>query len=76
MPRLLHVGAINVCTSVFAFHFVGGFFSREAHHGFKGFWAEYVACRLFAQLMLLAATVCALGCSYGPRVLVRCRVRA
>ena len=55
LSRLLPVGAINVCTSVFAFHFVGGFFSREAHHGFKGFWAEYVACRLFAQLMLLAA---------------------
>eukprot|EP00308_Calcidiscus_leptoporus_P026052 CAMPEP_0119388282 /NCGR_PEP_ID=MMETSP1334-20130426/104335_1 /TAXON_ID=127549 /ORGANISM="Calcidiscus leptoporus, Strain RCC1130" /LENGTH=147 /DNA_ID=CAMNT_0007410223 /DNA_START=81 /DNA_END=521 /DNA_ORIENTATION=+ len=41
--------------SVFLYHFLLGFFSPARHHSFKGFWAEYVACRLFAQLMLLAA---------------------
>ena len=53
--RLLHVGAINLCMSVFGYHFMIGFFSSSRHHSFKGFWAEYAACRMFAQLMLLAA---------------------
>ena len=41
--------------SVFGYHFMIGFFSSSRHHSFKGFWAEYAACRMFAQLMLLAA---------------------
>mmetsp|Transcript_48563 Transcript_48563/g.134702 ORF Transcript_48563/g.134702 Transcript_48563/m.134702 type:complete len:178 (+) Transcript_48563:266-799(+) len=41
--------------SVFTFHFTLGFFSPSRHHAFKGFWAEYSACRLFAQLMQLAS---------------------
>ena len=53
--RLLHVGTINLCMSVFGYHFMIGFFSSSRHHSFKGFWAEYAACRMFAQLMLLAA---------------------
>ncbi|KAL1498730.1 hypothetical protein AB1Y20_014040 [Prymnesium parvum] len=53
--RLLHVAAINLCMSVFTYHFVLGFFSPSRHHSFKGFWAEYSACRLFAQLMLLTS---------------------
>ena len=39
--------------SVFGYHFIAGFF--VAGHSFKGFWAEYAACRLFAQLIMLAA---------------------
>jgi hypothetical protein len=52
--RLLHVLTIQVCMSVFVFHFLVGFF-LPGDHSHKGFWAEYCACRLFCQLMLLAA---------------------
>ena len=41
--------------SVFIFHFMLGFFVPRRHHAYKGFWSEYSACRLFAQLMLLAS---------------------
>lgn len=49
------MGAIFVCLSVFTFHFVLGFFVTGGNHSYRGFWAEYAACRLFAALMLLAA---------------------
>jgi hypothetical protein len=52
--RLLHVLTIQICMSVFVFHFLLGFFS-PGDHSHKGFWSEYAACRLFCQLMLLAA---------------------
>lgn len=53
--RLLHICAIQVCMSVFTFHFMVGFLSQAKHHSFKAFWSEYTACRLFAQLMMMAA---------------------
>ena len=58
--------------SVFGYHFMIGFFSSSRHHSFKGFWAEYAACRMFAQLMLLAA----LQVSPSPRVRVSIGVAA
>ena len=33
--RLLHVGTINLCMSVFGYHFMIGFFSSSRHHSFK-----------------------------------------
>lgn len=64
--RLLHIVAIKVCMSVFSFHFLVGFLSKAKHHSFKGFWSEYTACRLFAQLMMLASIQ---SCFAQPEIL-------
>jgi len=56
--RLLHIGCIAGCLNYFLFFFYSGFlnpnFASSAAF-YKGFWAEFAAARMFAQLMILAA---------------------
>ncbi len=52
--RLVHIGCISLCMSHFTAFFVLGIVSRKVAY-YKGFWAEFAAARMFAQLVILAA---------------------
>mmetsp|Transcript_23799 Transcript_23799/g.29255 ORF Transcript_23799/g.29255 Transcript_23799/m.29255 type:complete len:493 (+) Transcript_23799:89-1567(+) len=55
LMRFLHIVVLTISVCVFMVHFIAGFFFTSGHHTFKGFWSEFAATKLFAQLMVLAS---------------------
>jgi len=54
--RLMHVVVMAISLGLFGYHFTAGFFHVDGgNHAYKGFWSEFAAAKLFAQLMVLAA---------------------